>query len=191
MTSESPVASLDRAMSVTDAPLHRLTYEDVMAMVEAGILQEDDRVELIDGVLVDMSPISPLHSDLVAWLADHFVGQIEGAQARVQDLLRVEGGFVVPDLMVIEPPARGVHPQTALLIVEVSVTTLRYDQRKATRYARAGVKEYWVVDGPGRRLIQHLGPTPDGYSRIETHTEAAIVQAQAGGAPVELKQLFG
>jgi len=191
MTTESPVASLGPEMSVTDAPLHRLTYEDVLAMVEAGILHEDDRVELIDGVLVDMSPISPLHSDLVAWLADHFVGQIEGTQARIQDLLRVEGGFVVPDLMVIDPPPRGVHPTTALLIAEVSVTTLRYDQRKAARYARAGVNEYWVVDGPTRRLIQHLGLTPDGYTRIETLAADATVQAQAGGAPVELKQLFG
>lgn len=57
--------------------------------------------------------------------------------------------------------------------------------------ARAGVNEYWVVDGPTRRLIQHLGPTPDGYTRIETLAADATVQAQAGGAPVELKQLFG
>jgi Uma2 family endonuclease len=191
MTSDGPVASLARAMSVTDAPLHRLTYEDIMAMVEAGILHEDDRVELIDGVLVDMSPISPLHSELVAWLADHFVAQIDGTQARVQDLLRVEGGFVVPDLMVIEPPPRGAHPQTALLIAEVSVTTLRYDLRKAARYARAGVSEYWVVDGPNRGLIQHLDPTPDGYERVETHTGDATVTAQAGGAPVALRALFG
>jgi Uma2 family endonuclease len=178
-------------MSVTDPPLHRLTYEDVMAMVEAGILHEDDRVELIDGVLVDMSPISPLHSDLVAWLMEHFVKAIPGTRVRIQDLLRVEGGFVVPDVMVIEPPKPGTHPQTALLVAEVSVTTLRYDLRKAARYARAGVNEYWVVDGPGRRLIQHLDPAPDGYRRIETHTDDALVQAQAGGAPVELRQLFG
>lgn len=178
-------------MSVTDAPLHRLTYEDVQAMVAAGILGDDERVELIDGVLVDMSPISPLHSDLVAWLAHHFVGQVEGKQTRVQDLLRVEGGFVVPDLMVLEPPPRGAHPATASLVVEVSVTTQRYDQRKAIRYARADVNEYWVVDGPGRRLIQHLGPMPAGYSRIETHAQDATVQAQAGGAPVELTTLFG
>jgi Uma2 family endonuclease len=191
MTSEGPVVSLGGAMSVTDAPLHRLTYDDVQAMVEAGILRDDERVELIDGVLVDMSPISPLHSDLVAWLADHFVGRIDGTQARVQDLLRVEGGFVVPDLMVIEPPPRGTHPETALLIAEVSVTTLRYDQRKAVRYARAGVDEYWVVDGPGRRLIQHLAPATDGYDRVEAHTGDATVTALAGGAPVALRSLFG
>jgi Uma2 family endonuclease len=178
-------------MSVTDAPLHRLTYEDVMAMVQAGILHENDRVELIDGVLVDMSPISPLHSDLVEWLTEHFVKAIPGTRVRIQDLLRVAGGFVVPDLMVIEPPARGTHPQTALLVAEVSVTTLRYDQRKAVRYARAGVNEYWLVDGPGRRLIQHREPTPDGYGRVETHADDATVQAQAGGAPVELRALFG
>jgi Uma2 family endonuclease len=178
-------------MSVTDAPLHRLTYDDVQAMVEAGILRDDERVELIDGVLVDMSPITPLHSDLVGWLADHFVRAIDGTQARVQDLLRVEGGFVVPDLMVIEPPPRGTHPTTALLIAEVSVTTLRYDLRKAARYARAGVSEYWVVDGPGRRLIQHLAPVTDGYDRVETHTGDVTVTARAGGAPVALRCLFG
>jgi Uma2 family endonuclease len=191
MTSEGPVASLGRAMSVTDAPLHRLTYEDVQAMVEAGILRDDERVELIDGVLVDMSPISPLHSDLVEWLMGHFFGAIPNTRVRIQDLLRIEGGFVVPDVMVIEPLRPGTHPETALLIAEVSVTTLRYDQRKAARYARAGVNEYWVVDGPDRRLIQHLAPTADGYDRVETHTGDATVTAQAGGAPVALRALFG
>lgn len=178
-------------MSVADPPVHRLTYEDVLAMVQAGILRDDERVELIDGVLVDMSPITPLHSDLVSWLADHFVAQIKGTQARVQDLLRVEGGFVVPDLMVIQPPPRGTHPTTALLIAEVSVTTLRYDLRKADRYARAGVKEYWVVDGPGRRVIQHLDPRPEGYQHVQAHADDATIQPQAGGAPVALSRLFG
>jgi Uma2 family endonuclease len=142
-------------------------------------------------VLVDMSPISPLHSDLVEWLMGHFFGAIPNTRVRIQDLLRIEGGFVVPDVMVIEPLRPGTHPETALLIAEVSVTTLRYDQRKAVRYARAGVDEYWVVDGPGRRLIQHLDPTPDGYERVETHTGDATVTAQAGGAPVALRALFG
>jgi hypothetical protein len=119
-------------------PFHRLSVEDVYRMVDAGVLQEDDRVELIDGVLVDMTPPSAGHSGAVAWLTRHFVGSVGGREARVQDLLLVEGGFLVPDLMVIDPPPRDRHPSTAALVVEVAATTHSQDAWKAERYARAG-----------------------------------------------------
>ena len=79
----------------TVAPPHRLTFDNVLRMVEAGILDEDDRVELVDGVLVDMSPISPQHSGAVAWLNQHFAGANAGALAvRVQDQLVLREGPV-------------------------------------------------------------------------------------------------
>ena len=81
---------------------------------------------------------------------------------RVQDVLLVEGGFVLPDLMVVAQRARDRHPATAALVVEVSITTLRHDTAKARRYARAGVGEYWLVDVVRRSVTVHEAPGADG-----------------------------
>ena len=172
-------------------PFHRLSVEDVYRMVEAGVLQEDDRVELIDGVLVDMSPPSAEHSAAVAWLTRHFVGAVGEREVRVQDLLLVEGGFLIPDLMVVDQLPRDRHPSTAALVVEVAVTTHRHEARKAQRYARAGVDEYWLVDLPGRAVTVHSGPSPDGYEQATRHGDGDRVGTPAGAPMVDIGALLG
>jgi Uma2 family endonuclease len=172
-------------------PFHRLSVEDVYRMVDAGVLQEDDRVELIDGVLVDMTPPSAAHSAAVAWLTQHFVGSVGEREVRVQDLLLVEGGFLVPDLMVIDPPPRDRHPSTAALVVEVAVTTHSHDAWKASRYARAGVTEYWIVDLPGRTVIVHSSASPDGYGQTTRHGEGDRIASPVGAPVVDISALLG
>lgn len=175
----------------TELPLHRLSVEDVFRMAEVGIFAEGTRVELIDGVLVDMISPSPEHSGAVSWLTRHFVGGSTRQEVRVQDLLLVEGGFVLPDLMVIERLARDRHPSTALLVVEVSVSTLRHDTAKATRYARAAVDEYWLVDLPARVVRVHSEVRPDGYLHVDAHRDGAVLAAPGGAADVVVSQLLG
>lgn len=177
-------------MLPTQAPVHRLSYEDVMRMVEAGVLRDEDRVELVDGVLVDMSPLGPEHSAIVAWLTRHFVAAAGGHEVRVQDLLLVQGGFLMPDLMVIDRPPRHQHPVTALLVVEVAVTTQRHDSWKAARYARAQVGEYWIVDVPARALSVHRQPGPDGYGQIAVRRDGDLL-ANPVGVPVDVTKLLG
>jgi Uma2 family endonuclease len=172
-------------------PFHRLSVQDVYRMVDAGVLQEDDRVELIDGVLVDMTPPSAAHSAAVAWLTRQFVGSVGEREVRVQDLLLVEGGFLVPDLMVIDPPPRDRHPSTAALVVEVAVTTHRHDAWKAARYARAGVTEYWIVDLPGRTVIVHSAPSSDGYGETAPHGDGDRIAGPIGGPVVDVSALLG
>src|SRR4051794_17545230 len=167
-------------LGTEDPALHRLSVEDVYRMVDAGVLREEDRVELIDGVLVDVSPPGPEHSSIVSWLTRHFMLGCPGWDVRVQDLLLVDGGFVLPDLMVVEPLPRDRHPATAALVVEVAVTTLRHDMAKARRFARAGVGEYWFVDVARRCVVVHSGPGPDGYAATTTFTDAAVLPAPAG-----------
>ena len=174
-----------------DPALHRLSVEDVYRMVDAGILGEDDRVELIDGVLVDVSPPGPEHSAIVSWLTRHFVIGCPEWDVRVQDVLLVEGGFVLPDLIVTERLARDRHPATAALVVEVSITTLRHDTAKAWRYARAGVGEYWLVDVARRSVRVHQAPGAEGYRRVEVHGDDAVLPAPAGAPPVALGELLG
>ncbi len=174
-----------------DPALHRLSVEDVYRMVDAGVLREEDRVELIDGVLVDVSPPGPEHSGIVSWLTRHFVLGCPDCDVRVQDVLLVEGGFVLPDLMVVEQRARDRHPTTAALVVEVSITTLRHDTAKARRYARAGVGAYWLVDVVRRSVTVHEAPGADGYARMAVHGDDAVLPAPAGAPPVALRELLG
>ena len=174
-----------------DPALHRLSVDDVYRMFDAGVLGEEDRVELIDGVLVDVNRPSPEHSTIVSWLTRHFVVGCPDWEVRIQDLLLVEGGFVLPDLMVVEQLGRDRHPTTAALVVEVSITTLRHDTAKARRYARAGVGEYWLVDVGRRAVVVHEHPGPDGYERVTVHHDEAVLPAPAGAPPVALAELLG
>jgi Uma2 family endonuclease len=178
-------------LSTEDPALHRLSVEDVFRMADAGILGEEDRVELIDGVLIDVSPPGPEHSAIVSWLTRHFVVGCPDWDVRIQDLLLVEGGFVLPDLMVVELRARDRHPTTAALVVEVSITTLRHDTAKARRYARAGVGEYWLVDVMRRSVTVHEAPGADGYARMAVHGGDAVLPAPAGAPPVVVAELLG
>jgi Uma2 family endonuclease len=179
-------------MPATEDPaLHRLSVEDVYRMAEVGVLRKEDRVELIDGVLVDVSRPGPGHSAIVSWLNRHFVVGCPAWDVRVQDVLLVEGGFLSPDLAVVEPLPRDRHPATAALVVEVAVTTLRHDTAKAARYARAGVGEYWIVDVNRRCVVVHFGPGPDGYARTTVHGDEAVLPAPAGAPPVAVADLLG
>lgn len=178
-------------MLPADTQVHRLSYEDVMQMVEAGVLREDDRVELVDGLLVDMTPPSSEHSAIVAWLTRHFAPHIGDRELRVQDLLLVEGGFLMPDLMVIEPIPRDRHPTTALLVIEVAITTGRQDAWKAVRYAGAGVDEYWIVDVPARELVVHHDARVQGYDRRLRYGDGDRVETPVGAPPVKVGELLG
>lgn len=178
-------------MSTADAPVHRLTYEDVMRMFAAGVFRDLDRVELVDGLLVDVPRPSPEHSGAVSWLNRHFVMGAPELETRVQDILIVEGGFFVPDLMVIHPTPRDRHPATGELVVEVSVTTQRHDAWKASRYSGAGVREYWIVDLPARVVRVHRQPGPDGYELIAIHREGERIEAPAGAPVIDVGELLG
>lgn len=174
-----------------EVAVHRLSLEDVQRMYETGILHPEARVELLDGVLVDMTPPTPEHSSTVEWLARHFIVGCPDAAVRVQDTLLVAGGFVVPDLIVAEPFSRDRLPETALLVVEVAVTSLRHDTRKARRYARAGVGEYWLVDAAARVVRVHRESREDRYAQVAEFRDGASIPAPAGAPPVDVSELLG
>jgi Uma2 family endonuclease len=153
-------------------PLRRVEYE---AMVAQGLFA-DERIELLEGVIVELSPHNPRHAAVVERLTN-LLARAAGDRAsmRVQLPLAVsEESMPEPDLALV-PVADydQAHPKTAWLVVEVADASLRKDLRVKTEvYARAGVLEYWVVN-----LIDH---------RIEVHADAAgaaynsITSARAG-----------
>lgn len=133
---------------------HRFTIEDYHAMGDAGILPRDRRVELIDGQVVEMSPIGRRHLAAVDRLNRMFVLACGTAA-----IVRTQGSILLPpfsepqpDLLVLsEVPdfyaAAGARGRDVLLAVEVADSSLFYDMRlKAPLYAREGIPELWIVD---------------------------------------------
>lgn len=176
----------------TDDPaLHRLSVEDVFRMHETGVLGREDRVELIDGVLFDVSPAGPEHAAIVSWLTRHLVIGCPDSEVRVQCTLLVAGGFLSPDVIVVEPVPRDRLPSTAALAVEVSVTSLSRDIAKASRYSVAGVGEYWLVDVASRAVRVHQEPSGDGYRRVVVHGDRAVLPPPAGAPPVAVADMLG
>ena len=144
-------------------------------MGETGILSEDDRVELLAGEVVEMSPIGPLHAGTVGRLTMLFsshLGQraIVWVQNPVQ--LRAEDSEPQPDIALLHLRAdfyTSAHPavQDVYLVVEVADTTVEKDRHvKFPIYARAGVSEAWLLDVEAQCLEVHRHPGPDGYQDV-------------------------
>ncbi len=179
-----PAAGTIDAMAVhVDAslPVHPLTIDDVHAMVRAGILGEDDHVELLDGVLVEMSPQSPAHLEAVSRLTMLVVpiAARAGLVVNPQGPLDVASPISLPEPDIAVAPAGGwdAYPAQALLVVEVSVTSRAVDLgRKAAIYAAAGIPDYWVLDIARRRLVVHRDPA-DRYESVASLTDADVATA--------------
>lgn len=150
-------------------------------MYEAGVLDERRRVELVDGVLVELMPAGPEHEAAVAWLSERLIVAAAGRRrVRVKSVLLTANGYLLPDLMVVERLPRDRQPTTALLVVEVAQTSQARDAEKAVEYAAAGVADYWIVDLERRIVIVHREPGAAGYARTTTHGVGERITPLAG-----------
>jgi Uma2 family endonuclease len=146
-------------------------------MAAAGILTEDDRVELIDGEIIQMPPIGSRHAACVGRLDRLFASQVgDAAQVRVQNPVRLnDQAEPEPDLALVKPRTdfyalAHPRPEDVLLIVEVADTSAGYDRSvKGPLYARAGIAEMWLVDLEGERIDVLRDPTPEGYRTAQPY----------------------
>ncbi len=152
-------------------PRYRFTVEDYHRMGEAGILDEDDRVELIEGEIVEMPPIGSPHGGTVKSLTNTLARLVgDRAIVSVQDpVVLSDLSEPQPDIVLLRPREdfyRDSHPrpEDVLLLIEVADATAAYDRSVKLRlYARAGIPEYWIVD-LGRALIEvNRAPRGDAY----------------------------
>jgi Uma2 family endonuclease len=170
------------AATAPSLPIHRLDVEAYDQMVASGAL-EGEPVELLEGLLVEvMSPQSPAHAAVIEELQRHFAS----AEARLRTQLPLEvppDSEPEPDLALIaEKPPPGRHPRTALLTVEVAVSSHEADRGlKVQLYARAGVPTYWLVDVPGRTVEVRTDPGPEGYGRCDVYKVGDRVPSPAEG----------
>ena len=165
-------------MATTTMPRHQFTVAEYEQMVEAGILAEDDRVELIEGEIVRMSPIGARHALCVAVLTQYLVRQVpDDVLVFVQSPIRLpDDSEPQPDLAVIRHGNLGgilPTPADVRLVIEVSDTTLAHDRdTKLPLYAAAGIPEAWLVDLAAGRIERHTEPGTTGYR--------AIIRAERG-----------
>ena len=140
-------------------------------MAETGVLRPDARVELLDGKVIDMSPIGPFHGGLVNRLIRKFAKISNGRWTlSAQNPLRLDDqSEPEPDVMLLKPAAddytsRHPQPEDVFLLIEVSDSTLEYDrEEKLPAYGRAGVAEVWIVNLQDATLEIYREPHFTGY----------------------------
>ena len=172
--------------------LRKFTIAEYYRMAEAGMLAPKERVELLDGHVLQMAPIGDRHENLVDTL-----NAILGDQRKSRYVVRVNGPIRIPDFSEPQPDLtlyrRGVRthpiPKDIHLVIEVSETTLRYDLgQKKTVYERGGIREYWIVDVKQKAVIVHrLGG--DRY-RVATHKRGSVSPHDFPDVAVDLDNLF-
>ncbi len=154
---------------------HRFTVEDYQRMGDVGILGQGERVELIDGQIVRMTPIGVPHAGTVKALLGMFASVVgDRAVLSIQDPVILDDfSEPQPDVVLLKPPRetyRGRHPRPTdvLLLVEVADTSGPYDRGvKLSLYAQAGVHEYWIVDLERQRIEVYRSPEGDAYASVQ------------------------
>lgn len=151
------------------------TVEEYHRMAKAGILSEDDRVELIEGEIVEMPPIGSQHASCVNRL-NRLFSQCVGERAIVSvqnPIYLSEYSEPQPDLALLRPRTdfyaqAHPQPQDILLVVEVADTSLTYDREvKIPLYAQSGIPEVWLVDLTANCIEAYRKPSPQGYQEIK------------------------
>ena len=152
------------------------TVEQYEQMVRAGVFGEDDRLELIEGEVIQMSPIGGLHIQVVNRLTQVLVRRLEErAIVSVQNLIRLANSEPQPDPALLRPEIddrKGAVPQAedVLLVIEAGDSTASYDRAvKGPLYARSGIPETWLIDLAEGVVEVYREPAAAGYRRKQTY----------------------
>lgn len=187
-------------MAVSEVATRRrlVTVDEFDQMARAGVFGPDERLELIEGEIVEMSPIGSLHAAYVVRLT-RLLGRLAGGHASlsIQNPIRILESEPQPDGLLLRPRTddyAGALPRAAdiLLVIEVSDTTADYDRMiKVPLYGRAGIPEAWLVDVNARALEVYQGPSAAGYREKRTYgPDDSVAVPGAPGARLELGLLF-
>src|SRR5262245_16999257 len=178
----------------------RFTADDYQRMGEAGILRAEDRVELVDGEIVSMTPIGPRHMACVDRATRVFVTAMgDAAIVRVQGSVRLDlYSEPEPDIVLLEPrqdyyATRMAGPADILLLLEVAESSIDIDRDvKLKLYARSGVHEYWILDLNEDVLTCFDEPAGDAYERVRHYQHGqSVAPLLLPGCMVAVDDLLG
>lgn len=176
-------------------PRRRWTVAEIEALVEAGIIDEHERFELIGGEAVPMRAKGIHHEVVKAALNYHFVRTMpDDVRFAVETTFRLsEDSFVEPDFIFFRKSdgLAALNPRTALLAVELADSSLGWDLgRKARIYAQFGIPELWVIEARSRLCHVHRQPGLEGYGEIVQLPESETLRSSAiSGLSVTLSAL--
>ena len=170
-----------------------LTVTQYHALVDRGLMTE--RVELLEGAIVEKMPQSPLHAFLVIVLAQWLQKAISGNRhLRTEKPITCLYSVPEPDLAIVRGQAQDyllTHPDTAELVVEIAVSSVVIDRRKAAIYAAAGVGEYWIMLPETRQVEVHSGLANAQYTLRRLFSEGQAVRSEMLPAfEVRLEEIF-
>ncbi len=180
---------------------HTFTVDEYHALAEAGILCEDSRVELIDGIITAMSPVGAAHIACVNRLTRLFnrigLALDDAFVVSVQNPVRLgPKQEPEPDIALLRPMTEVRVPEAAdaLLVIEVADATLATDRAvKAPRYAAAGVPEVWIVNLPDKQIEVYRRPGANGYleTRVAAPGESLRFAALPDASEVRVSDMLG
>lgn len=177
----------------------RFTVDEYHKLGQAGVLGENDRIELIEGELIQMPPIGSIHAGIVGRLIAAFQSSMRaGPVLWVQNPLSLPpASEPQPDLALVKPRADdylGSLPAASdvLLVIEVADTTLAYDRDvKMPLYAQHGIPEAWLIDVGVARLEIHRDPGPEGYrTLLRPDRDATVSPLGLPDVSIDLKALL-
>lgn len=175
---------------MTATQIRLWTVEEYHRMIDAGILTTDDKVELLDGKIIQTSHQSPPHAGTTQRTHCYLQNLLRGiAHIRTQLPITLSTSEPEPDIAVvrIDPNAYGDrHPgaDDILLLIEISYTTLEIDRsEKALIYARANIADYWVLDVSEKQAYIFRNPTNSGYQ------QETVLKANSAIAPLAFPEI--
>ena len=180
-------------------PRRLLSIAEFHRIGEAGVLGEDDRIELVEGEMIEMAPIGSRHLAKVNRLARLLsIAAGELAIVSVQNPIALPPhNEPQPDIALLKPRLDDYESalptvDDILLVIEVADTTLNYDRdAKLPIYARHGIAEVWLVDIMGQRLTVHREPGSKGYSRLLTPERGdTVTPLLCASAAIQLSELW-
>ena len=186
------IAPYDPIMATTPARLRRWTRAEYDRLIEIGFFQPGDPVELIGGDLVVAEPQSAFHYTAIQKICS-VLGRVFGAgwQVRSQGPIALDDeSEPEPDVAVVRGTLddyRTEHPSRPVLVVEVALSSLGSDrERKGSLYARAGLRDYWILDLESRALEVHREPAQDASAPFGwRYRERRVLDAAARVSPLE------
>lgn len=183
---------------MTSTKVHLWTVDEYHQMIEAGILTHEDKVELLEGQIIQMSPQRPPHAATTQCAANYLSRLLEQAYIRVQlPITLPPNSEPEPDIAVVRIDDREYfehHPvaDEIFLLVEVAKTTLKNDRiTKAPTYAKAKIPEYWILDVQERQVYVFREPEGESYQQEIILSEDATISLLAfPDVNISLNQLF-
>ena len=188
------MTAVEATKAVVSGPkMWPLTVEAYHALGEMGLIPE--KTELLYGQVFHKMPKSPLHRQLMMRLQEIFRAALPaGLHVQPEQPIHCSDSEPEPDLSVISGSINDYptqHPHTAELVVEICVTSHGYDRSKLRAYARAGVKECWLVLGPEKQIEVHRNPAGEEFAERSLHGPGGqLTSAAVPEITVKLDELF-